>query len=119
MVVCHVEFRDLWGDTVKASGHLAVFLYRPAGPGDEGIDVQELRWDLDLDSHEHNARLYDPATRTYRAQLAGLPSWVEALLPGAAGGRPETTSIRLRAIHTGLDASGAPRTLSDDHLIAP
>lgn len=39
------------------------------------------RWDIDLSDLRTNASMFDPATRTYRMQLTGVPAWV-----GGGGG---------------------------------
>lgn len=81
IIVCHLEFQDRWGDTVKGAGKLTVELYRPlGGPGQPAR--QELSWEVDLADLEINAAMYDPVTRTYRVQLGGLPGWVGDELAG-------------------------------------
>ena len=108
IIVCHIEFADSWGDTVKAAGDLAVLLYRPSGAGATG--TQELRWDIELTDPETNAAHYDPATRTYRIQLGRLPEWVAGVgQPGA-----ENQRVVLRAIFTATDREGRETTLRDE-----
>ncbi|TVS09145.1 MAG: hypothetical protein EA423_00480 [Phycisphaerales bacterium] len=109
IIVCHIEFADSWGDTVKAAGDLAVLLYRPRG-ATGATGTQELRWDIDLTDPETNAAHYDPATRTYRIQLGRLPEWATTVgQPGA-----EDQRIVLRAIFTATDREGRETTLRDE-----
>lgn len=109
IIVCHIEFADAWGDTVKAAGELSVLLYRPSGAAG-ATGTQELRWDIDLTDPSTNAANYDPATRTYRLQLGRLPEWV------AGVGQPGSDDQRvvLRAIFTATDRAGRESTLRDE-----
>ncbi len=93
-IICHLEFRDSWGDTAKAAGTLAIELV--------GDDDSSARWDIDLSDLDANGRLYDPATRTYRIRLREAPEWVR---PG--------TPARLRASWRGHDAEGRNLALED------
>jgi hypothetical protein len=93
---CHLEFRDSWGDTVKAAGKLDLQLYRSSGA--RGMGRQELVWTVDLADLEQNSSLYDPATRTYRLPLEGPPAWLGEKSPEGPRGR-------LRAIFS----TGGPR----------
>lgn len=80
-IIAHIDFRDAWGDSTKAIGTLTIFLYGPNGrgalaqtqPNDDS--TQQRRYDIDLTDLRRNAELFDPATRTYRIPLAGLPVW--------------------------------------------
>ncbi len=67
VIALHIEMLDAWGDGVKGVGTLIVFVVG-AGEG--------RRWDVDLLDLTTNAAAYDPATRTYRLQLGGLPDWL-------------------------------------------
>ena len=107
MVVCHLELRDSWGDTCKGAGKLSVQLYRGDRAG--GTGVQELRWDIDLSDLELNAKLYDPATRTYRLSLEGLTE--------AMASPDERTRLRLRAILQTWGPKGDERTLQDEYVL--
>lgn len=109
LIVCHIEFRDAWGDTTKATGALQVQLYRPVGGLVGGTGTQELTWDVDL-SDLSMQRLFDPATRTYRLELEGAPEWVL----GAEGDRRDEPRARLRAVLRTRDAAGAARELSGE-----
>lgn len=88
-IICHFEFKDRWGDTVRAIGLVEISLYRDAS----GMDTrpeQVLTWtdeDLDLTNLERNLVLWDPATRTYRVTLIGLPDWMRQVATGEGGGR--------------------------------
>lgn len=109
MIVCHLELRDSWGDTCKGVGKLAVQLYRTDRAG--GTGTQELRWDVDLSDLVLNAKLYDPATRTYRLTLEGLP---EALASPDSRAR-----LRLVAILQTWGPKGDQRTLQDEYVLEP
>ncbi len=67
VISLHLELLDAWGDGVKGVGTLTVLV---SGAG------QGRRWDVDLLDLTTNAAAYDPATRTYRLQLGGLPDWL-------------------------------------------
>ncbi|MFM9995146.1 MAG: hypothetical protein ACKVU4_05030 [Phycisphaerales bacterium] len=108
MILCHVEFRDAWGDTCKSVGQLLVLLYRGA-PG-EPVGVQELRWDVDLTDLQRNMSFFDAATRTYRFQLHDVPEW--ALTESSPISR-----VRIRAALTTIDAKGRPFTLEDEFVV--
>lgn len=77
--------RDAWGDSTKSVGAIVLRLVKQgqAGAGAEVGPVppadQSARWDIDLSDLATNAAMFDPATRTYRMQLTGVPAW-------AAGG---------------------------------
>jgi hypothetical protein len=86
---CHIEFRDSWGDPVKATGKLDVELYRPSGT--RGLGRQETVWTIDMADLDQNASLYDPATRTYRLPLENPPAWLSQPTP-------EGPRARLRAV---------------------
>jgi hypothetical protein len=109
MVVCHLEMRDSWGDACKGAGKLSVQLYRGDRAG--GTGVQELRWEVDLTDLEQNAKLYDPATRTYRLMLEGLPPRLAS--PDARD------RLRLRAILQTWGTKGEERILQDEYVLEP
>lgn len=116
MIVCHLEVKDRWGDTVKGAGVLQVTMYRTGLGAVSGQEEQERRWEVDLRDPEVNASLYDPATRTYRVQLGGLPEWVEQMAPrdegtGGAG------RLRLRAVFETVGPDGRQAFLRDELLI--
>lgn len=109
---CHVEFRDSWGDTVKAAGQLTIELYKPSGPRAGGLGRQELVWKIDISDLERNASLYDPATRTYRLPLENPPRWlVEAPVS------PDLPQGRLRAEFTTGGAREGVRTLEGEFAL--
>lgn len=95
-VVVHLELRDAWGDSTKGVGAVLVRLVRQrqAGVGADAGSAppgdQSQRWDIDLSDLGTNAAMFDPATRTYRMQLTGVPAWV-------AGGAP-TDGARSRTM---------------------
>lgn len=109
VLVAHVELLDAWNDTVKGVGALELQLYRPLGASG-AVASQELAWRLDLNDAETNATLYDPATRTYRIQLGGLPAWVEPLVDR----RGESGRAVIRAVLRTLDPQGGDRVLRDE-----
>ena len=99
-VVVHLEMRDAWGDTTKGVGAVMVRLVRQrqAGVGVESSgspagDASQ-RWDIDLSNLTTNASMFDPATRTYRMQLTGVPAWVAGGSGGAADGSRSRTLIQ-------------------------
>lgn len=111
-IYCHIEFKDSWGDTVKAAGTLQVQLYRPTGLRAAGPGKQELVWNVDLSDMEKNASLYDPATRTYRLPLENPPAWLAQ--PTAEAGLPKA---RLKAIFTTSGARSGTRVLEDEFAL--
>lgn len=107
LVVCHLELRDTWGDACKGAGTLSVQLYRGDRTG--GTGTQELRWEIDLSDLERNSKLYDPATRTYRLMLEGLPARLAS---------PDSRDrLRLRAILQTWGTKGDERTLQDEYVL--
>ena len=108
-VVLHMELKDAWGDTVKGVGRVQAQLWRDGGPAE-----QATRWDVDLRSLNDNADFHDPATRTYRIVLAGLPAWLnEAILHDAPG----TARLRVLFLTAGVD--GVPVVLRDETVVRP
>jgi len=118
-LICHVELKDRWGDTTKARGLLRLELYRPGVDTRPDLLIQELSWELDLRDLEMNAAIFDPATRTYRLQLGGLPSWAEAMAHRLAAseevGARERLLIRAAFETQGPDAR--PTVLRDEMQI--
>ena len=113
-IVSLIEMHDRWGDTTKGVGELQVQLYRPETGLDAGIEVQELKWEIDLTDLEANALWFDPVTRMYRITLDGVPGWVAdiARQPPGTGGR-----VRLRALLKTIGPDGRERVLRDDYLV--
>lgn len=131
VLVAHIEIRDQWGDTTKAVGKLRLELYRVEGGlagsagrltqelrtqlntirGDGPVTLgrisgrQEARWDVDL-ADLVMQRLYDPATRTYRLELDGIPDWLMAD-PANAN---DATAV-LRGVLSTSGPKGEPQTL--------
>jgi hypothetical protein len=110
-IVLHLECRDAWGDSAKALGAVMVRLVS-TGSADAGgaggtaaaLEGGATRWDVDLSNLETNASMFDPATRTYRMQLTGVPTWV-----AATGGA--TRKIVLQAT---LTPPGGDGVMSDE-----
>lgn len=118
-LICHIELKDRWGDTTKSRGLLRLELYRPVEAARPDLQTQELSWELDLRDLELNAALFDPATRSYRLQLGGLPAWAEAMARRLAAqgdqGTPERLLIRAVLDTQGPDAR--PTVLRDEMQI--
>lgn len=131
-LMTHLEFRDAWGDGTKAIGPLVILLYGPnsnaeaaraASPsptptpnqGDDpdafASDIQQRRYDINLSDLRRNAELFDPATRTYRIPLAGLPAWI-------VNSTPETDiRITLRAEIKVPRSDGSSVLLVDEYVV--
>ena len=114
-IICHIELRDRWGDSVKALGPLQVQLYRPEGGVDATSAVQILIWDVALEDERENAASYDPATQTYRVVLVGLPEWIADRVDA----EPSEPRVRLelRAVLQTLGANGEERVLRDGMVL--
>ena len=110
-IICHIELRDRWGDSVKALGKLQVQLYRPRAGLDASTAEQILKWDVPLENERQNAALYDPATQTYRLALGGLPDWIAERADLAAN--RQTLRLELRAVFQTLGPNGEERVLRD------
>lgn len=113
MIILHVELRDFWGEACKGVGSVVVELYRPSTGPRAGLEVQELVWEVNLTDLQRNARLYDPATRTYRLQLANLPNWI-SVDPNASTGR----RVRLNVTLTAPDDKGNQIVLDDAYVLS-
>jgi len=110
-IICHIELRDRWGDSVKALGPLQMQLYRPEGGVDATDAVQILRWEVALQDERENIASYDPATQTYRVVLVGLPAWMaERVDADPAGPR---VRLEVRAVFQTLGANGEEQVLRD------
>lgn len=117
-LIVHIDCRDSWGDSTKAIGSLTILLYGPGGspnaapdPGsvvDKGA-TQQRRYDVDLTDLKRNAELYDPATRTYRIPLAGLPEWITS----AAG----PVKVTLRAEMKSPRPDGSSVLMVDEYVV--
>lgn len=108
-VVLHVELKDAWGDTVKGIGRVHAQVWADG----RSVDTAT-RWDVDLRALHDNAAFHDPATRTYRIILAGLPAWLaDAVRQGAP--RP----ARVRVLFLTADTHGVPVVLRDETVITP
>lgn len=115
-LICHVELKDRWGDTTKSRGLLRLELYRPVAAARPDLQTQELSWELDLRDLELNAALFDPATRSYRLQLGGLPTWAEAMARRLAAEGDQGTPERLliRAVFETQGPDARPTVLRDE-----
>lgn len=108
-IILHVELKDAWGDTVKGVGRVQVQLWRDTLSSDNAT-----RWDIDLRSLTDNAAFHDPATRTYRIVLSGLPIW---LSDAVRDNTPATA--RLRVLFLTADVNGTPVVKRDETTIRP
>jgi len=108
-IVLHVELKDAWGDTVKGIGRVQAQLWRENQSADNAT-----RWDIDLRGLGDNADFHDPATRTYRIVLAGLPVWFN---DAVRDGTP--TPARLRVLFLTADVNGTPVVMRDEITIRP
>ncbi len=118
-LICHIELKDRWGDTTKAKGLLRLELYRPVEAARPDLQTQELSWELDLRDLELNAASFDPATRSYRLLLGGLPPWAEALARRLAAEGDQGTPERLliRAVFETQGPDARPTVLRDEMQI--
>lgn len=108
-VIVHVELKDAWGDTVKGIGRVQAQLWSEgAGPGDAE------RWDVDLRALSENATFYDPATRTYRIVLGGLPAWMQSAIRSGEG-----PGGRLRVLFLTSEVDGTAVVLRDEFVVRP
>ncbi len=79
-ILCHVECRDVMGETTKAMGSLRIEVLEPSRTVEPGMEQVAAAWVTDLSELDNNAKLYDAATRTYRLSLRQLPGFmVESL----------------------------------------
>jgi hypothetical protein len=117
MIVCHIEFRDAWGDSVKAAGRLQINMSGSTGGSGSRQELPPLAWDIDLSDLKRNTSLYDRATRTYRIQLVDLPATLAASLTAPADGPPAPWRIVLRA--TLSSPAGGPALLQDEYTLQP
>jgi hypothetical protein len=116
-IVLHLECRDAWGDSAKALGAVMVRLVS-AGSADVGgggggaaaLESGATRWDIDLSNLETNASMFDPATRTYRMQLTGVPTSVGG--PGGVGGAGG--AARKIVLQATLTPPGGDGVMSDE-----
>ncbi|MBX3359690.1 MAG: hypothetical protein KF745_14820 [Phycisphaeraceae bacterium] len=84
-LVCHIEFKDRFGQVTKALGDLRIELYRPTGSATDPdmTETQALIWNVDLSNPAENALMYDDlVTRSYIVHLGGLPAWLIAWTQG-------------------------------------
>lgn len=108
-IICHLEFKDAWGDACKVLGKVRVELFHPTEENAR-VGRQAFTWESDLSDLEVNARQYDQATRTYRLALGGLES---DLVPTGKGPR----ALRLRATFDGWDPHGKAMRLAAEYLL--
>ena len=108
-VILHVELKDAWGDTVKGIGRVQAQIWR-----DTQSAEQATRWDIDLRGLGANADFYDPATRTYRIVLAGLPGWLAEAVRAGTG-----ETARLRVLYLTTDVHGIPVVMRDETTVRP
>ena len=110
-IVVHLEFKDRFGDTVKALGTFHAELFRPAAGSLPGMDQRVMDWTEPafLDPAKNTGR-FDPATRTYRVQLTG-PEWLREWQGGGKDG--PAGWLKLKVTYTTADPAGEPLVLED------
>jgi hypothetical protein len=113
-IICHIELRDVWGDSCKGAGKLQVQLYKPTGGRAGGPGIQELTWDVDLSDLKLNASLYDPATRTYRLPLEDPPAW---LVASTTDRKSDLPIARLKAVLVTTGVKGDEKILTDEFAL--
>ncbi|MFZ4573503.1 MAG: hypothetical protein ACOYN0_03835 [Phycisphaerales bacterium] len=110
-IIVHLEFKDRFGDTVKALGTFYAELYKSVGGSLPGMDQKVMDWTEEafLDAAKNTGR-FDPATRTYRVQLTG-PEWLKEWK--AEGKSGPAGWLKLRVVYTTTDATGEQLVLED------
>lgn len=116
-IVVHLEFKDAWGDGTKAVGPLTLFVYGPQDGRAGAAAVQQRRYDIDLSDLRRNAELFDPATRTYRVPLAGLPEWLSALSSQPGKDAMASVKVTVRAEMKSPRADGSQAMLVDEYVV--
>lgn len=116
-IVVHLEFKDAWGDGSKAVGPLTLFVYGPQDGRAGAASVQQRRYDIDLSDLRRNAELFDPATRTYRVPLAGLPEWLSALSSQPGKDAMANVKVTVRAEMKSPRADGSQAMLVDEYVV--
>jgi len=115
-LITHVELRDRWGDAVKGTGELRIVL-EPAGGDLAG--ARPTSWNINLSDLDLNARVYAPATRTYRVRLRGLPAWAaEASREAGGGGQRAQAAAQVTAVLMVPGGEGRLDALRDS-LVVP
>ena len=114
ILICHIELRDHFAQSVKALGRLRVEMYgrgagSEAGGDKDGAEAQELVWDEDLTDPGTNAEYYDDlVTRTYALSLGSIPAWV---VQWARSDRTAGSGPTLAAVFEFADEKGKVQTL--------
>jgi hypothetical protein len=113
-LVCHVELKDRFQQSVKGLGLLRFELYRPGdGSGQGGGEVQECIWSVDLSDPGTNAAAYDDlVTRTYTVRLGSLPESIQRWLIEAEAGGQSAGWLTLRAYFSPSEPGGRPQVLT-------
>lgn len=116
-ILVHLEFRDAWGDGTKAVGPLTLLVYGPQDGKAGAAAVQQRRYDIDLSDLRRNAELFDPATRTYRVPLAGLPEWLSELSRQPGKDALANVKVTVRAEMKSPRADGSQAMLVDEYVV--
>lgn len=116
-IICHIELKDRWGDSSKGVGALRISMYGP-GTGQPGAaSVQLAKWEVNLSDLARNTALFDPATRTYRIQLTGVPDWVAHLAAGGEAAKGLPPGVTLQATLSVVGPDGRVADLKDEFVV--
>lgn len=116
-IICHIELKDRWGDSSKGVGALRIALYGP-GTGQPGAaSIQLAKWEVNLSDLTRNTALFDPATRTYRIQLTGVPEWVARLAIGGEAAKGLAPGVTLQATLSVVGSDGRVADLKDEFVV--
>jgi len=116
-VIAHVELKDKWGDTTKGVGALRLAMYGPGQGQPGGPSVQLAKWEINLSDMTKNAALFDPATRTYRVQLTGVPEWIGRLAVGGDAAKGLVSSVTVQATLSIVGPDGRVADLKDEFVV--
>ncbi len=116
-VICHIELKDRWGDSSKGVGALRIAMYGPGTGQPGGASVQLAKWEVNLSDLARNTALFDPATRTYRIQLTGVPEWVARLAAGGEAAKGLASGVTLQATLSVVGPDGRVADLKDEFVV--
>lgn len=116
-IIAHIELKDRWGDSTKGVGGLRLALYGPGQGQPGGASVQLAKWEINLADMAKNAALFDPATRTYRVQLTGVPEWIGRLAVGGDAAKGLVSSVTIQATLSIVGPDGRVADLKDEFVV--